>query len=164
MQRYCTLVALVILILFAGERLAHSERGSRENTPDACRDGVDNDRDGHVDCDDFECRSLRFCVPLRPENTADACRDGIDNDQDGNTDCGDEECMALVFCARGVAPTPEPARPARGPRPRPENNAQVCRDGVDNDQDGLFDCFDPDCSPLPVCAPTRRSGGGRGRR
>ncbi|HDR14972.1 MAG TPA: hypothetical protein ENN79_05705 [Desulfobacteraceae bacterium] len=26
-----------------------------ENTPAACSDGVDNDGDGFIDCDDFDC-------------------------------------------------------------------------------------------------------------
>ncbi len=30
-----------------------------------------------------------------------------------------------------------------------ENTAILCGDGIDNDGDGLIDCFDPDCSILP---------------
>ena len=29
--------------------------------------------------------------------------------------------------------------------------AEICDDGVDNDADGLIDCFDPDCSGVPPC-------------
>jgi hypothetical protein len=29
--------------------------------------------------------------------------------------------------------------------------AQACADNVDNDQDGLFDCADPDCARTPQC-------------
>jgi hypothetical protein len=31
-------------------------------------------------------------------------------------------------------------------------NVGECTDGADNDEDGLFDCVDPDCMPAPACA------------
>jgi len=31
-------------------------------------------------------------------------------------------------------------------------NVGECTDGADNDEDGLFDCVDPDCIPAPACA------------
>ena len=31
-------------------------------------------------------------------------------------------------------------------------NPGECEDGADNDEDGLFDCADPDCIPAPACA------------
>ena len=30
-----------------------------------------------------------------------------------------------------------------------ENNSVLCGDGIDNDGDGLIDCFDTDCANLP---------------
>ena len=33
----------------------------------------------------------------------------------------------------------------------PENTIAVCRDGADNDGDGLADCADPDCQVFVVC-------------
>jgi hypothetical protein len=30
-----------------------------------------------------------------------------------------------------------------------ESNSLLCRDGIDNDGDGLIDCFDPECAGLP---------------
>jgi len=44
-------------------------------------------------------------------------------------------------------------------------NPGECSDGADNDQDGLFDCKDPDCAGAPSCASTTTSsssGGGGG--
>jgi len=118
-------------------------------TPEICNDGVDNDRDGWIDCDDPNCYDL-----CGPENCADefdndldgltdcedpdceraavcqeACDDGIDNDLDGAVDCDDIEC-------RGHSPCPDLER---------------CGDGVDNDEDGLIDCDDPECDRHPLC-------------
>ena len=41
---------------------------------------------------------------------------------------------------------------AGAPEAAGEGTATACRDGVDNDGDGLTDCGDPDCAPLAVCA------------
>ncbi|HEY2745851.1 MAG TPA: hypothetical protein VGL86_14545, partial [Polyangia bacterium] len=32
-------------------------------TGDACFDGIDNDCDGHIDCDDPDCTTIAVCVP-----------------------------------------------------------------------------------------------------
>ena len=42
-----------------------------------------------------------------------------------------------------VSPTPNAAEPDGGD--------QNCLDGIDNDNDGLTDCADPQCSVLPIC-------------
>ncbi len=37
----------------------------------------------------------------------------------------------------------------------PENTADRCSDGIDNDGDGNADCDDPDCGPFcSACTPT----------
>lgn len=69
-----------------------------ESTPEACRDGVDNDGDRFIDCRDFDCSSspaIDFCGP---ETSAEACTDGIDNDGDGRVDCEDGECLGAGVC------------------------------------------------------------------
>lgn len=38
-----------------------------------------------------------------------------------------------------------------------------CTDGVDNDEDGAFDCSDPDCESAPSCDPMATSDGGMPR-
>jgi hypothetical protein len=47
----------------------------RENTRAACTDHLDNDGDGHVDCDDQDCQDFTFCAqsltaPARAESIA----------------------------------------------------------------------------------------------
>jgi len=74
-------------------RDARSEQ-DQENTPARCADRLDNDHDGHVDCDDPGCRALsEFC-----ENTSSLCHDGLDNDLDGNIDCEDIGCLEAGAC------------------------------------------------------------------
>ncbi len=53
-----------------------------------CDDGLDNDCDGDVDCDDDDCRGEPACTT----GTETQCGDGVDNDGDGCTDCNDPDC------------------------------------------------------------------------
>ncbi len=56
------------------------------STPsEVCNDGVDNDLDGLLDCEDGDCAMDPFCVEL-------VCNDGLDSDGDGRTDCEDDDC------------------------------------------------------------------------
>lgn len=56
----------------------------------ACKDGVDNDCDGRVDCSDPEC--------FVPGLTEDVCDDGYDDDCDGMIDCDDPDCATAAVC------------------------------------------------------------------
>ena len=47
-----------------------------------CHDGIDNDGDGFTDCSDFDCDC----------DESKNCSDGIDNDGDGYIDCNDYDC------------------------------------------------------------------------
>ena len=92
---------------------------------DDCGDGVDNDEDGAVDCEDSDCEGDGACTE------AGSCDDGIDNDGDGNTDCDDVE-----DCPADQAPC---------------LTEMDCGDGVDNDEDGRTDCDDSDCEGAVGC-------------
>ena len=76
-----------------------------------CRNGVDDDADGAVDCDDTECAMEAVCFEF-------ACNDGLDNDADQLIDCADLDCDADAACDHlpadpvDVAPEPDPAVPA----------------------------------------------------
>jgi hypothetical protein len=84
-----------------------------------CEDGVDNDSDGAIDCDDSDCS--KWCGqgsgppgggdddsegggdevgegygPDCTETSCPECSDGYDNDEDGDTDCEDPGC--IDFC------------------------------------------------------------------
>jgi len=53
---------------------------------------------------------------------------------------------SLAACVKDRNPAP--------PTDNVENDDTLCRDGVDNDGDHLFDCIDPDCAMVPACQPT----------
>ncbi len=55
-----------------------------------CDDGVDNDLDGLVDCEDSDCLADDDCI--------EDCDDGVDNDLDGLVDCEDGDCLADDDC------------------------------------------------------------------
>jgi hypothetical protein len=57
--------------------------------------------------------------------------------------------LCLLFVGGMTMATVADAAPGGGPKS--ENNANRCSDGVDNDQDTLIDCADPDCAAF--CAP-----------
>ena len=59
------LVAVLVIgsLLFVPSGWAQTASQARENTAQACQDGLDNDADGLLDCDDPECAALVFCDP-----------------------------------------------------------------------------------------------------
>ncbi len=56
-----------------------------------CNNGIDDDGDGLIDCDDPDCDSSNECI-------FEICDNGIDDDNDGWTDCSDSECYYLELC------------------------------------------------------------------
>lgn len=109
-----------------------------------CDNGVDDDTDQRVDCDDPDCDgrpcgtagqmcAAGVCACAGGGSSETDCADGVDDDCDGLTDCGDPDCAG---------------------DPRCEPTEQTCHDAFDNDGDGLRDCGDPDCQASPACAQT----------
>ncbi|WP_373501476.1 hypothetical protein [Desulfococcus sp.] len=96
-----------------------------------CSDGIDNDKDGRIDCADSDCANASNCVAPKTETN---CSDGIDNDGDGKVDCADGDCATASNCVV----------------PKTETN---CSDGIDNDKDGNTDCTDSDCIGATNCKP-----------
>ncbi|MBU1222008.1 S-layer homology domain-containing protein [Myxococcota bacterium] len=92
-----------------------------------CGDGVDNDGDGLIDCQDPDC--FYSCPSV--EN----CSDGEDNDHDSLVDCEDPDCFDYANC----------------------QNPEICNDAADNDGDGLIDCADPDCGTYAGCNQTNEN-------
>ena len=50
-----------------------------------CDNGQDEDGDGFVDCDDWDCDDDPACATAGEFD----CDDGVDNDDNGYTDCDD---------------------------------------------------------------------------
>lgn len=87
-----------------------------QNTVEICNDGIDNDWDSFIDCDDFSCDNDSFCMVEICDDGKDNdndgfidgddwdcdesknCNDGIDNDNDGYIDCDDYDCDSDVHC------------------------------------------------------------------
>ncbi len=92
-----------------------------------CDNGLDDDGDGQLDCDDLDCAGDPACPPPAEIN----CVNGFDDDFDGLIDCDDPDCQGTPACAP-VAET-------------------ICDNNLDDDGDGLFDCADPDCAADPNC-------------
>jgi len=153
---------------YAGGNLActatctHDTSGCTQ-TAENCTNGVDDDGDGAIDCNDLDCSSHVACGGS-PEN----CTNGVDDDQDGYTDCDDQadcasdpscqtttgeicdngidddgmwgcDCMDLM-CALGFQ--------CLFLTPASETN---CTDGQDDDLDCLVDCADDDCATDAAC-------------
>ena len=141
--------------------------GGRENSTRECTDGVDNDCNGFIDCEDFGCRHCGVSACVRDggvlqrdggfcmcasERSATACADGNDNDCDGFVDCMDNDCVncSVPVCLRDGGIPRDGGVCMCGS----ENTSAACSDGRDNDCDGFIDCggsgtnpdFDCPCS------------------
>jgi len=96
---------------------------------ESCASSVDTDNDGKIGCED-DCD--RDCSPSIEDLEALGLVDDPDLDYEhcctllGVVDLG--SCAHTVGCGL------------------PENDAASCSDGLDNDNDGYFDCNDYDCS------------------
>ena len=164
--------ALLPLLLCAGCTLAN--RVDESAIPagalpaEVCDDGVDNDFDGDIDCDDRNCRLSTHC-----EAAEETCCDGADNDGDGSTDCEHASCSFATCCSEGGT---EDSCSDREDNDKDglldcmeeacrlfeycqEGTDEACQDRIDNDDDGRVDCADPSCFDRLVCfanSPRRR--------
>lgn len=148
--------AAFLVIVFSGCGDGREE-GGKEDTEELCRDAVDNDNDGRVDCADQDC--MPYCAMV--ENTLELCRDRLDNDMDGRKDCEDSDCS--IFCADATTDAREEDPPAETADTGEEDifeeeetagecgNGEVepgeeCDDGNDDDHDACTnDCEDAVC-------------------
>ncbi|MBN2724253.1 MAG: trypsin-like serine protease [Deltaproteobacteria bacterium] len=87
-------------------------------SPEVCDNLVDDDLDGHADCDDSDCFESEAC------QVVELCSNGLDDDGDGDVDCDDSDCLSDVAC----------------------QVEEICSNDIDDDNDNLIDCDDPDCA------------------
>jgi len=95
-----------------------------------CANGVDDDRDGYADCEDYDDCSME------PACTETLCSNGLDDDGDFWSDCEDPDCSTDPECT------------------------EKCSDMIDNDFDFYTDCEDSDCDADPACAGLERCANG----
>jgi Putative metal-binding motif len=125
-----------------------------------CGNGVDDDCDGDIDCDDSHCSgdscaangmicSGSNCVCSGNGGTAQSpessCTDGHDNDCDGNTDCADSNCNGVSCGANGMICSGGSCA-CSGNGGTAQGSESACTDGHDNDCDGSTDCGDTNCN------------------
>jgi hypothetical protein len=100
--------------------------------------------------------------PQGLERSYEACSDSVDNDGDGYVDCDDQDCEIYAACARASAPPPPRAsspddafpptyRMVRVDAGQPAERGRLCRDGLDNDGNGLADCHEEYCQRSRYC-------------
>jgi hypothetical protein len=69
------------------------------SAPESCNDGIDNDCDTLIDCDDSDCSSALVCNGCVPKGrTERKCGNLRDDDCDGLIDCADPDCARNRLC------------------------------------------------------------------
>jgi hypothetical protein len=71
-----------------------------EPAAEVCDDGLDNDEDSLVDCDDSDCTTDESCQDDVTTTLIleDNCTNGMDDDKDGLVDCDDSDCASTAVC------------------------------------------------------------------
>jgi hypothetical protein len=62
-----------------------------------CDNGLDDDCDGDIDCDDSDCAEDPACDQCEPTGD-ERCDSGLDDDCDGDIDCDDSDCAEDPAC------------------------------------------------------------------
>ena len=86
-----------------------------------CENGVDDDGDSFIDCDDFDCEFDPACID-------EICDNDIDDDGDSFIDCDDFDCEFDPACID-----------------------EICNNDIDDDGDSFIDCDDFECTNDPNC-------------
>ena len=116
--------------------------------PEICSNGIDEDKDGKIDCADPECvgkagnAAGNLC-----EATETNCKDGFNNDGDTTIDCADSDCAGSDGSTAAGTQTCQPG------------GESSCTDGFDNDADGFQDTTDPTCAESQPCTKDDNSAG-----
>jgi endonuclease/exonuclease/phosphatase family metal-dependent hydrolase len=64
-----------------------------------CDNGIDDDGDSYIDCDDFDCDDDLDCG-----GSSEDCDNGVDDDGDGFIDCDDWDCDHNPDCDDNIEP------------------------------------------------------------
>jgi len=135
-----------------------------EDTADLCSDGLDNDEDGLVDCDDPSCNPGDITIqreeiecfrPMGLINLSGGQGEGLMYSIDGGVTFSPDSVftgldpnvydvivmrngvMSCVYTSAVILQAPDCS----------ETDDIACTDGIDNDGDGLIDCADDNCQP-----------------
>lgn len=97
---------------------------SQAQAPENCTNGIDDNGNGWIDCQDSTCFGIDNC---------DDCVSDTDNDGDGLIGCNDPDCTAMALQCD------------------PSGSEVNCNNGIDDDGDGPTDCMDRDCWGIGEC-------------
>lgn len=121
-----------------------------------CADGIDDDCNGAIDCEDEVCENIPCERPGFACQAGECqcrqteiCDNGLSDDCDDAVDCEDDDCFGEICDAATGLRCNRDTRSCSAC----EGTGEVCDNGVDDDCDGFADCEDPDC-----CAETRCEG------
>jgi len=139
---------------------------------DACANGIDDDGDGLIDCNDPDCRPLiDDVIAIVPDNCPEldngsisivVTAPNIEFSTDGGMTFGPDRTYtnlrqddyqillrnAVTLCMADTILRVSLVASVSCPDPDP---MEICTDGLDNDNDGLIDCADSDCINEPTC-------------
>lgn len=87
MKRSFLILISVLCILSSFTYTSCSEKAKSE----ICNNGIDDDEDSFIDCDDLDCSGTESCP-------VEICNNGIDDDGDTFTDCADGDCFDDPAC------------------------------------------------------------------
>ncbi|MSQ81785.1 MAG: hypothetical protein EXR77_02575 [Myxococcales bacterium] len=121
----------------------------------ACRNGLDDDGDGHIDRADRGCDSDGDTSETDPE-APPLCTNGLDDDGNGLFDAADVGCdlhLGTSTCRNGLDDDGDGKTDyvqdkgcADWSDSSEHSDNSACADGFDNDGDGKIDGLDGDCS------------------
>jgi hypothetical protein len=103
---------------------------SFESSDGACDNGMDDDGNGYIDCEDFHCLTNPLVSVCGGETTDDRCSNMMDDDGNGFADCADISCRAspsVTVCGTT------------------ENTDAECNNTLDDDGNNYTDCLDLAC-------------------
>jgi len=128
-----------------------------------CRNGIDDDLDGLIDCNDPDCTFFEPACPSVETNCAligqvNCCKNTVDDDFDGPRDCMDPDCAAAPECqpedcANGIDDNADGFIDCADSLCLSQPGCEICDNTIDDDGDALIDCDDPDCVNFSTCTP-----------
>ena len=139
-----SLLALVTVSCIGRRTIA--QQGDGESN---CTDGIDNDHDELIDCDDSDCSEDSNCVTFGDDDSGAGDDDTGDDDTDSgddDTDSGDDDTSSGDDDTSSGDDDTSPGDDDTSPTGEVD-----CDDGVDNDGDFAVDCADADCAGTVDC-------------
>ena len=126
------------------------------SSTEICDDGIDNDGDSYIDCDDYNCNGTIGDIDPACDGATDGgttgggssteiCDDGIDNDGDSYIDCDDYNCNGTIGDIDPACDGAADGGTTGG------GSSEDCTNGIDDDGDGFIDCNDFDCGVDDGC-------------